>query len=1316
MAGKRQTSEQDSLVYGKMSRVAAEPQKCPMKKTSHEDMLSYKSFLTYSMPGFDQHSTSNPWSSTTAYLQYTGNALNQHLRTEEASVRCQRQEAERLHNHSQFHEMSGNHLQVQQHHQVLRYPLPSSHVYPPLAVPRPIYMNPTNFVDTNYGTRGLSVQGRPPHIHAQTVEWNSAHFAYPSPPIYPTGVNKKLHSAHTAEHGKLPLGVPEMTGSCRQKEDVSMALAVPSSHQEPFIDRYTPFAQPNPLILYAQGETAIGRQKSSAFNPITHKHQNYMSGALQDNIDSRLGPVHPRSHYSSDGVSYPHQSTFYNYNENTNFLPYLGMSTIVNPNEEHGVKLAQVNRDLSMGMSDTSRHLKMNEKYAHREERMATIQKDVVQNVCSTQVNREMQLALNSAKRDMRVSSVPMDQELQVRMTQLNRNIWVTPSKEIRESHKERHVGAAHGNSSMQKVGQSSHLLTSVSSGDMHSTKTVQENLLASQQNSTFNSHTSYINKDASVCVNSDGIFVQQSKVNSENVRHCLSTPERSSQESHLLGTRGEKLRSNEKEPALPSPKVHCHSDSLEPESDNNGPCSPPMPVINDVFSLAPYRDYLEGTAPHPFPLLRGHGGKNEESVLRLSTPERKKENEKVSTEPSTPDRVQKHHGHQSPTKSKNIKETDAEPDSLNPTEVEEVVLDLSLKKTLHPCSPHNKGAYHSHNACSSTLELSKTSTSQVVTEYPLSTTKHSTACSSAKVSMGACTEVNAQAGIHGFPQTTISCLKSTFMQSSTGSSSQTSVLCFPQNSSSCFSPSVFVSTVQSPTKCASHASLLPPYTNATCSQQNVPPSVSNNLSHCSTPFLVCSKETRRERTRYPSDSSLVSPASEPDNEGNGFHSSKSFLFKKYKLRKLGPHGGETQLTECNSATRTLPSPFPLLSESVHSLPPSAPESSPTLGEANVSLASGGETAVGGSGRQFNELHHSVRAAISNSVTCSPPALLQDWLIKSKETERPKSPVKSKAISRTSEPSQDHELWLTFDGVRMLLHKLLSHLETFMFTRRCPFPHVIRAGAIFIPIYLVKEVLFTELVSASVDRVLQRHKVELRPTTLSEEKLLREKKLKDCPSRLLKLLALKQLPDVYPDLLHLYWGFCVQNQLGNCAQISLKEKGESQPKETLESSSEGFPKKEASAQKRDSSLILKLHRISQPCGNHVYRAQKLKLSQDKGADGKPKKQMCLKKKVARKYKKCPYRKRRRGLRKRTGKGNPNLVGRRILHLFDDGKRETWFRGKVVQVHRPSENPKDTQYEVWYDDEPGTRYFLELLQDYEKGWLRFEKSAAKKAKA
>lgn len=195
----------------------------------------------------------------------------------------------------------------------------------------------------------------------------------------------------------------------------------------------------------------------------------------------------------------------------------------------------------------------------------------------------------------------------------------------------------------------------------------------------------------------------------------------------------------------------------------------------------------------------------------------------------------------------------------------------------------------------------------------------------------------------------------------------------------------------------------------------------------------------------------------------------------------------------------------------------------------------------------FTALHASVCAVISDSVSTSSPELLREWLEKTASEREPKPKSSGSAKTKggpktpeTLEPPKGKRLWLSFKDAAGLLNQVLLRLETILFTRECPFPHVVRAGTIFIPIHVVKEQLFGDLPGASVDLVLQAHKVELRPTTLSEEKLLREMHLKTCKSRLLKLLALKQLPDIYPDLLDLHWRHCVEQQLGSSPQADVQ--------------------------------------------------------------------------------------------------------------------------------------------------------------------------------
>lgn len=69
---------------------------------------------------------------------------------------------------------------------------------------------------------------------------------------------------------------------------------------------------------------------------------------------------------------------------------------------------------------------------------------------------------------------------------------------------------------------------------------------------------------------------------------------------------------------------------------------------------------------------------------------------------------------------------------------------------------------------------------------------------------------------------------------------------------------------------------------------------------------------------------------------------------------------------------------------------------------------------------------------------------------------------------------------------------------------------------------------------------------------------------------------------------------------------------------------------------------------------------------------------------------------------------PDLVGERIRHLYeeDDGT-EVWYRGTVMRVHESHPNPLKTVFEVRYDSEPEWQYYLELLIDYKKGWLKID---------
>nr|XP_045016725.1 uncharacterized protein C15orf39 homolog isoform X2 [Jaculus jaculus] len=265
------------------------------------------------------------------------------------------------------------------------------------------------------------------------------------------------------------------------------------------------------------------------------------------------------------------------------------------------------------------------------------------------------------------------------------------------------------------------------------------------------------------------------------------------------------------------------------------------------------------------------------------------------------------------------------------------------------------------------------------------------------------------------------------------------------------------------------------------------------------------------------------------------FHSSVAFMFRKFKILRpaplpaaVVPSSPTPAPVPAQSATTSpsvpvglqivtqplpvacfnlaLPSPPAIAVASPAPAPAAAPAPAPA--PAPVSAAA----PAGSLEQQFTGLHASLCDAISGSVAHSPPEKLREWL----DTAGP----------------WGQAAWQDCQGVQGLLDKLLSQLQRFVCTQQCPFPHVVRAGAIFVPIHLVKERLFPKLPPASVDHVLLEHRVELRPTTLSEERTLRERALHGCTSRMLKLLALRQLPDIYPDLLGLQWRDCVRRQLG----------------------------------------------------------------------------------------------------------------------------------------------------------------------------------------
>lgn len=182
--------------------------------------------------------------------------------------------------------------------------------------------------------------------------------------------------------------------------------------------------------------------------------------------------------------------------------------------------------------------------------------------------------------------------------------------------------------------------------------------------------------------------------------------------------------------------------------------------------------------------------------------------------------------------------------------------------------------------------------------------------------------------------------------------------------------------------------------------------------------------------------------------------------------------------------------------------------------------------------KHFFEMHHSLHKLVNKSVLASSEQELRSWLSQLELSETVSPSTKVKKVSCLL-GLKARELWLNKE-IKSELSKLLQRLREYIAREHCPFPHVMRTGAVFLPMLVVKELLFPTVQGSYIDQVLQEHKVELRPTTLSEEKILIQLHKRACSSKLRKLMSLKHLPDIYADVVNLLYYTCVSKHLGKC--------------------------------------------------------------------------------------------------------------------------------------------------------------------------------------
>ncbi|XP_075064282.1 uncharacterized protein C15orf39 homolog isoform X2 [Mixophyes fleayi] len=1304
MAGKRQTSTIDHMMFNKLSRMEVAPQfSIPFPgKTAPKDLQTCQNFITYSLPCTEGQISSSPWSSAAAYRQYEGNALSQHVQTSRVSNKCQRPEAEILHNPLQLSNHVNNHFSVHQSHPIHSYNMSSPRPCPPIVMPRPVYRSPSGFMDSAYGTLGVCVGSQP--LCPPAIEWSSSTgFAYPPSTSYASGANKHFSTSNdytdvAGSPSSLSRGLQERSPVHRHRVDMSLAVGVSPtcSQEEGFRDHCHSFAPSNVQLLYAEGTAPVVKQRNSAFNMPSHQHQNYNPSIYQGTLDSRMGHLYSKSNYSNtiDGT---HQRTFpFSGSMDMTSSPHSISGGTTYPSRMQTMQPGFVNPELRVRTSYTGGNLQKNNIWAERDLQFGTA-KTNTELQYSTQRHKDLWVQSGQMSRDICVGSTRVDKEGLFDTVQTNSCLQERTRYGNHFSEQNAHAAALQQNIS-------SNITQDVSINRMKVNQAARESSVTSKsalsehisqtQNRSSNMNTEHAKSTVHIPPAASEVISQHQKSDDGmEERHALLDPNCDHPVTNVMDV---DVTHNPPVPVTKDVDIYGPKSSPMPVSkdvDVESPKSPPMPVINDVFSLAPYCAYLDGKN-NPFPTCQDWNDKNKISTTLFSQqPLSPGKNGKIGKELTKSGNITVINamGPQSVKSQQTETLQTGEPQgvSYHQTVGETVVLDLSLKKShqtsssacnqenlfqldrealpslvtdncltkasdkmlhqgqeicksqvtgriSHPGDENRRsqtsGINKNQENCQSQVtgrmssldqerclctksvfnkgkesilpQVTETMTSQLRNDNPSQTAKclpqhlhegyrfqvteklsHQLQENCQSQAMDSLTRQNResypsqiteslpkQLRENGPSQATKSMhrqlqenypsqapksmplkLQESYKSQATMSLShqenypswakemphqgQSSCMSttFPVHSLVACSPqpsnlSLFVSTIQTPITFSSQSVVL---------ASSLPACPPNNIKlHSPQKHQSIESPGRRARNSLGRCRSITSPSGS-ENEANGFHSSKSFMFRKYKIMKFSSSGEEMQELVSDSSSRALPSPFPLPSDAVQSLPPSAPESSPTLGEANVSLASVGELSLIGPGQPFSELHRSVCVAITSSVVRSPSSLLKEWVEKTEEEERSKMPVKSKNGSRSWDHSTDspvHAIWLAFDGVRLLLHKLLSQLETFMFTRSCPFSHVIRAGAIFIPIHLVKKVLFPELLGPSIDRILQKHKVELRPTTLSEEKLLREKELKDCPSRMLKLLALKQLPDVYPDLLNLFCGHSIQQQLGSRTQ------------------------------------------------------------------------------------------------------------------------------------------------------------------------------------
>nr|XP_006126324.1 uncharacterized protein C15orf39 homolog isoform X2 [Pelodiscus sinensis] len=1278
MAGKRHLEDLDPLTY-KLPRLETEPscvlptglcKSSSLPSNGSENHFSYKgTYFSYPLQSPEGNESLMHWSPAAPYLQYPGTAVSQHMRTDGALMNCllygrgteslgvrlrhsgaDKGKDSMVQDLLIVQEKWANHAQQAQGH---AFPVPKPVLVnkaiaqaPPgrttLAVPKPVYRNPLCYVDPR-----TSVSLQPPMESTQKrpleVEWtvptpvSSGHHIHPKDQHCGTAAPKRAHhpdasllqlhqraGLHAKETVAAPVGFPPyhaafekyrahpgtsfleanypaMYSSQKRVTDVSPwsklqpAAASPLAHSQAAAYRerspacysvsHYPLTAHKQMLLCPEAPRAEEQNSTLSTLPAAggYKGSNFPgSGELRSFPSTYLRHHSPRGYYASPLESYVYSPAG----------PIPGASPALNP----GVLSREPElRQNSICKAD---YLQQNPSLVFAPSDMALY---------------NASLASMDAAHDRHISSP---------------GTLSHGTQPVRESTRNKQVGSQH--SAFQSIG----ALDRLSEGCEGLTEALSSREPGYRLDLCQTEHPSLHGKEQPHLERRSSLSMKEPTDRNAGIHKApLGAP--------IVITDSPVLHNHHhrKEPSKVKDQIASSEERLKSlkDAENSLPSSPPMPVINNVFSLAPYRDYIEGSKESAeIPFSKGHREKESPLGKSLGSGDCKAVSEPLSAKDST--------GHPNgkeetqPLKAEmgmgeNLPATQREGSCYNKTcesykpkippyslparnepqtssisspvgtgarelAQDDVVLDLSLRKELPKANDLLSPAGHSEvtlkgergeeeekegplrkqGVCErskpQTLPLPRdqsnfqSSAAFMFKKYKIlkSSSAYAVPPVQTNSSPSAMQVTPAAAQTNSPPAVTQGPLAAT-QANSPPAATQDPMATHQANSSPAATQGPLVATQANSSPAVTQDPTATRQANSSPAVMQGPPVATQaNSSSAATqdPLETCKANSSPAAMQDPpatcqANSSLsVSHSPSVATQANSSPAvTNSPPVATQTISSLAVMQGPPAATQANSSLAAMQGPqantqplqmtclYLKLPDISKPLPPSAPEASPALGEANVSLPSNCESPAQqtSSGQYFTALHVSLCSRISYFVSGTSLELLKQWLrrveLDGEQKESSKSALKPKNGSRILEalkPSKGKEIWLGFKDISVLLSKLLSQLETFMFTRKCPFPHVVRAGAIFIPIHVVKEKLFPKLSGASVDHVLQEHKVELRPTTLSEEKLLRDLELKCCTSRMLKLLALKQLPDIYPDLLNLHWHDCVKQQLGPSSQ------------------------------------------------------------------------------------------------------------------------------------------------------------------------------------